>query len=241
MNLFTMSVLSASAALCGTAMAGFDTINCYFNGVGPGEGVSVSLNGNGISTTAGAFNWTRDGSNPGTLAGYTGNFQTFCIDLTQYISNGGPYAYSTFPAWQAPTSGAGNSPMGAAREAMMGRMFALYFNGLTSSSDYAGFQLAVWEIALDGDMNVATGMFQVNSASPGALVSAQLFLLGADPRRRVAGLRDRRPHRLAHRAAGPDHDPDARLGRPAGRGRACRVASSPRLNEFTPFVPGYRL
>jgi uncharacterized protein (TIGR03382 family) len=58
-------------------------------------------------------------------------------------------------------------------------MFSLYFNSLSSSADYAGFQLAVWEIALDGDMNLATGMFQLAGASPLATANAALFLAGA--------------------------------------------------------------
>src|SRR6185295_16939167 len=98
-------------------------------------------------------------------------------DLTQYISQGGPYAYTTFPAAIAPTSGAG--PMGAAREAQLGRMFALYYNSLSTPADYAGFQLAVWDIALDGDNNLLGGLFSVTGASVGALTNAATFIAGS--------------------------------------------------------------
>lgn len=177
MRLTTIALVSSTIFAAGTALAGVDSVNVYFNGVGPGEGVSVVFNGGGISTTAGAFNWTRDAGNPGTLAGFAPTFQTFCIDLTEYISQGGPYAYSTFPAAAAPTSGAG--PMGAAREAQLGRMFALYYNSLSTPDQYAGFQLAVWDIALDGDNNLLGGLFSVTGSSANAMANATAFIAGS--------------------------------------------------------------
>jgi hypothetical protein len=100
--------------------------------------------------------------------------------LTQFVSNGGNYAFETYAASSAPTSGAGGAGgMGAVRANQIARMYALFYNSLTTTAEFAGFQLAVWEIALDGDMNLGTGSFTLTSASAGATANAAAYLLGA--------------------------------------------------------------
>lgn len=172
----SLFVVSAVLVAAGSAVASADTVNATYTGVAPGEGVNLVLAGNPIGTTAGAFNWTRDLGNPGTLAGFSPTFTTFCIDLTQTVSPGTLYNMQTFPAASAPTSGAaGPGGMGAAREALLGRLFADHYNSLSSADQYAGFQLAVWEIVFDSGLDLSLGNFTA-TGSVSAMANANAYL-----------------------------------------------------------------
>lgn len=171
----TLAVLAVAAA-AGTSLA--DTINATFTGVSPGQSVGIRINGNNENTTAGGFNFIRDAANPGTLAGFAPTFQGFCIDLTEFVSNGHDYSWTSRPLANSPTSAAG--PMGAARAARLSRLFADRFNGLATASNqaqaYAAFQLAVWEIVNDDGLSLDDGPFRVTSAPDGTKALAQSWL-----------------------------------------------------------------
>jgi hypothetical protein len=170
--LATMTV----AALAGTTLA--DTINARFTGVSPGQTVSVRYDGHNMNTQAGVFNFLRSASNPGTLPGFAPTFQGFCIDLTESVSNGHDYSWSTYSLANAPTSDAG--AMGATRAARLGRLFANQYAALATAASqaqaYAAFQLAVWEIVHDSGLDLDHGNFKVNNAPSGTEALAQSWL-----------------------------------------------------------------
>ncbi len=166
----------AVAAFAGTSLA--DTVNATFTGVSPGQSVTMRLNGNNINTSAGAFNFLRSASSPGTLAGFAPTFQGFCIDLTEYVQVNHQYSWSTHALADSPTSSAG--PMGAANALAMGRLFATRFNGLATASNqaqaYAAFQIAVWEIVFDSGLDLNDGSLKCTSAPAGTIALAQSWL-----------------------------------------------------------------
>ena len=172
----TILTTLAVAAFAGTALA--DTINATFTGVSPGQGVSIRINGDNMNTQAGVFNFLRSASNPGTLPGFTPTFQGFCIDLTESVSNGHDYSWSTYSLANAPTSAAG--AMGATRAQRLGRLFANQYTSLAGAANqaqaYAAFQLAVWEIVSDDGLDLEHGAFRVTSAPSGTQALAQSWL-----------------------------------------------------------------
>ncbi|MFT3686730.1 MAG: Cys-Gln thioester bond-forming surface protein [Phycisphaerales bacterium] len=170
------AVAVAVATLAGSAFA--ETINGTFTGVSPGQSISIRFNGHNSNTSAGGFNFLRNAANPGTLSGFAPTFQGFCIDLTEYVSNGHSYQFQTFSLANSPTSDAG--PMGAARAARLGRLFADHYAGLASAANqaqaYAAFQIAVWEIVHDDGLNIYDGPFRVTDAPSGTRSLAQSWL-----------------------------------------------------------------
>ena len=175
MKIATLAAVTV-AALAGSAFA--DTVNAKFTGVSPGQTVTMRLDGHSFNTSAGAFNFLRKASDPGTLPGFAPTFQGFCIDLTEYVQVGHTYEWHTVSLGNAPTSDAG--PMGAANAARLGRLFANQYNGLATAANqsqaYAAFQLAVWEIVFDGDLNLSNGSLKCTSAPSGTISLAQSWL-----------------------------------------------------------------
>ncbi|HZW06839.1 MAG TPA: Cys-Gln thioester bond-forming surface protein [Phycisphaerales bacterium] len=171
-TLATITVL----ALAGTSLA--DTVNARFTGVSPGQSVTMRLDGHNINTQAGAYNFLRSASNPGTLAGFAPTFQGFCIDLTEYVQVGHTYQWHTVALGNAPTSDAG--PMGAANALRLGRLFANQYTGLATASNqaqaHAAFQIAVWEIVFDDGLDLAHGSLKATNAPAGTIALAQSWL-----------------------------------------------------------------
>ena len=171
----TLAALSV-AAIAGTSLA--DTINATFTGVSPGQSVTMRLNGNNINSSAGAFNFLRNASDPGTLAGFAPTFQGFCIDLTEYVQVGHDYSWTTHPVADSPTSNAG--PMGAVSAANLGRLFANRYTALASAANqnqaYAAFQIAVWEIVFDDGLDLSGGSLKCTNAPSGTIALAQSWL-----------------------------------------------------------------
>lgn len=167
----TLATLTV-AALAGTTFA--DTDNARFTGVSPGQSVTMRLDGNNINTSAGGFNFLRNASNPGTLAGFSPGFVGFCIDLTEYVQVGHDYSWTTHAVANSPTSDAG--PMGAANAQRLGRLFANHFNHLSSAQQFAAFQIAVWEIVFDEGVDLDHGSLKCTSAPSGTKALAQSWL-----------------------------------------------------------------
>jgi hypothetical protein len=174
MKRFTAAATILTFGLAGSAQAGF--VMATFNGVSPGQGVSFSTNGGGsfINTTAGMFNWTQTGGDydmPGSGAAFT----TFCIEVTQYISPGGSYAYDVVPLVLAPNS----APMGAGTAAMLSELFGRYYAGVDTADEAAAFQVAIWEVVNDADLSVSAGSFRIGTAAA-FVTSAQAMLSTLD-------------------------------------------------------------
>lgn len=175
-GLQAVAILGTTMAL--TSLSGADVITARFDEVAPGRGVSYSINSGGSfnGTQAGSFDWTRIG---GDYAGpgASGSFTTYCIELSQHISFGSTYDYTTRAADLSPVPGSG---MGADRAALLSELFGRYYVPQFSSNDEAGaFQVAIWEITHDDGLNLSAGLFQIEDQGSLSL-TAQSWLDALD-------------------------------------------------------------
>lgn len=132
------------------ARAGY--VTAEFLGVGPGLNVGYTLNGVHSNTSAGQFQWKTIASD----AGFSGQFHTFCIDLTQSISMGNTYTYNLVNIDLAPDPGTGtggsgvDGPMGLNKAQQLRELWNK-FHPLIGNDNLksAAFQIAVWDIVYD--------------------------------------------------------------------------------------------
>ncbi|MBX3379148.1 MAG: PEP-CTERM sorting domain-containing protein [Phycisphaeraceae bacterium] len=155
------------AGLAGAASGAY--IDAKFLGVAPGVQVWYSINNGALQTAyAGGFNFKRTGGS--TTDPFFGNvgdtFTTFCIDLQKTVSVNSTYGWDKTALPNAPTP-PGNSPypMGAAKAALLGELWARHHSGLSTNDQYGAFQMAVWEIVFEdltvNSLNVALGDFKI--------------------------------------------------------------------------------
>lgn len=151
-----------SAAQAGTVTANFTTDY--------GRQVHTSL-GN-VNTVK--FNWTRvDSPGPGVDSTIANTFNTYCVEITQHVSGGNDYTYNV-------VSGAahGYSPM---QEALLGRLWWSYFAGINSALESSAFQVAVWEIALDGGLDFAGGGLTIDAPADTLALAASYLASISNP------------------------------------------------------------
>lgn len=156
--LVCVGLLAASA---GPAMA--IDVQSTFNSVNPGIDCQITYGGGTVENTrAGQMNWTRVG---GTYAGLQGTYPAFCIEVTQNISYGGTYDYDVNALPTAPRPNGLGAPMGQAKADRIAELYGRHYSGLSSDSDYAAFQSAIWNIIYDNDNSIdnGAGSFFVNS------------------------------------------------------------------------------
>jgi hypothetical protein len=197
-SMTTLCVVLACGTLASMASA-VDTVRATFNNVAPNATCEFSTDFGGTfkGTLAGGMNWTRDNMNPGTYAGLQGDFQTFCIEVTQNVAFGGSYEYHVVNTENAPTVDPMFSlPMGAFKASQLSELFGRFYSGLTTGSDYGAFQMAVWEIVYEmGEtpLNVDNGRFQIRNAAPEqAMANAMLgALTGQGPTMNLLALTSR--------------------------------------------------
>ena len=160
MKLTTIGLVGiAVLVLNGTSMA----IDMTFDNI-QGQGVHYDYSGtrgSAISgnTTAGRFNWTVTSGE--TINGVTFNagdhFTTFCTELTQFISTGDEFTYSSVAVSSMPTVGQLGAPMGSFRAGLIQELFndhyATAVNGTLTEA--AAFQVAVWEIVYEDRLDDA--------------------------------------------------------------------------------------
>ena len=127
-----------------------------------GNGPPVTYNPNGGPSTtlnAGPFQWTQ-------TAPLNTNFPTavtsYCIDLDHFISKGNTYQYTAQSDLKlAPTIGNDLAKVSAINE-----LFDRNYNSsLTSSTNSAAFQLALWELVYDGasSKSLSAGRIRANN------------------------------------------------------------------------------
>lgn len=143
----------AGAAACATASAG--TVNLDFQGTGLNQSVRISDTSLGISNlnvAAGElkFKVLAGGTHPGFTVGQI--LFTYCTDISQGAADG---YLNIVPLSHAPSPG---SAMGADRAYMISLLYALkYADSKTSALKAAGFQLAVWEIVNEANIDFTQG------------------------------------------------------------------------------------
>ncbi|HEY1187186.1 MAG TPA: Cys-Gln thioester bond-forming surface protein, partial [Gemmata sp.] len=133
-------------ALIGLAIvaprASAETINLTLTN----SGTAVTYNpygGKSTTVNGGPFYWNQ--STP-LNTNYATEVTTYCIDLDQSISKGGTYTFTTQTDLKlAPTIGTD------AKASAITELFDRYYNSsLTSATNAAAFQLALWELVYDG-------------------------------------------------------------------------------------------
>jgi len=150
-----------------------------FNGFSNGSVGAAITGGSFPNVLAGQFQGFFDPAAEADGAGYEADdfLRFFCIDINQYAdTSANPYTRNI-------------GVPDATNAAQLARLFDLYYPNKTTGTYYAGgatnfgsfadaassaaFQLAVWEIWFDNDMNLSSGSFTANST---AAAQAQIEL-----------------------------------------------------------------
>jgi len=162
-------------ALGVSGVAAADTVQMKFVGTGLGRNVNVSVDGQSFDFFAGEL---RHHVSSGTGVGESilGHLVSFCIDLSQGVSN----EYSTFEIGDL--AGAPETdPMGPGAAGALRDLFGFAETHLASnpmSRDFAAaFQLSIWEVLEDFDgasrstLDIDTGAFSARKMNGSSLSS----------------------------------------------------------------------
>jgi hypothetical protein len=162
MKQFKRIQFSAFLVVAAAGVANASTLNATFNNVSPNDVVSLSLDGGSSynSYYAGVMDWTKTG---GDYAGVSGDFTTFCIEITEHVGFGGAYSFTMGDPSAGPTSFVGG--MGVAKAALLSELYGRYYNttNFSINDNAAAFQIAVWEIVNDADTSLSAGDFRVQN------------------------------------------------------------------------------
>lgn len=158
-----MFVVAAGIAAVAASTASADTVNVKFIGVGKGSNVKMTVGSTTMDVFAGQLQHQLSGAT-GSYSVLNGVKNTFCTDLTQYVSSN-TTAYTFVPVSAVPDS----APMGSAKAAAIQNMY----NGANgaqlasnASTDFAAaFQLAVWEVVTDYNSNLGPASISLTSGS----------------------------------------------------------------------------
>jgi hypothetical protein len=175
---FTLLATAAALSLATAAQADTITANCS-SVLTWNTPVSVSVNGGSSFSSAYAtqIRWTKTAST-GTLGNAIAtSFNTYCIQLSEdvYVPSTNNNYTVTQNIAAAPLPGSG---MGAAAADHLQALFGLQGATAIATNDQtisAAFQLAIWEIVGDSDLNLATGLFRA-AASSNIMSLAQSYL-----------------------------------------------------------------
>ncbi len=151
------------------AANGYSTVSISLQGYKSGDFWNVS---------AGEFKGYFDPTGEDATSGFEADdfFRFFCVDLKAY-ANGGPNPYDRYPG----VTGSGDND-NTKDAAELSRLFDLYYPNKNAGAFYSGgsttnfgdfgttlesaaFQLAVWNIWYDTDMDLANGTFRAGAGS----------------------------------------------------------------------------
>lgn len=158
-------ILFGVLALCGSAVPALaaDTVEMRFTGKGAGQDVKINYLGNAQNVFAGEiYQEVRNGTGFG--ANLSGHRTTWCIDLSQHVSN----QWSTFTlgdvAERPPVPSMGLAKERAIRE-MMSFSDGAVFRGDYNNDMATAFQLAVWEVITDYNPDSGLSSLDLNSGA----------------------------------------------------------------------------
>jgi hypothetical protein len=119
------------------------------------QSISLSLNGTPMSPATGGFAGTWN----------AGSIVYWCIELNQYFGFGG--SYSDYTA----------SIPNNALFSLLGQLFTeAYGDARSDATHSAAFQLAIWEIVYDGDLDLSAGGFKATGGNAATIAMAQGWL-----------------------------------------------------------------
>jgi hypothetical protein len=169
------ALVAALLALGVAAPVRADLVTATFSTVNPGEvvGISSTYGSNPEYGWAGVYNFVNAS---GSL---NGSFGGFCIDISQNIYGNQTVTFGVTTLDQAPVPGNGMGPL---RAKLIAELWANdHAQALTSDSNAAAFQIAIWEIINESNpnnLNVTTGNFQVTDSDTKTLTTANTWLAG---------------------------------------------------------------
>ena len=174
-----LPALVVAGCMTGSAKAELVTT---FIGTNPSQQVNVTAvkagDTRGFESPVGPFNFVVTSDTSGTGLGPT--FRSFCGDFFQDVAVGNQYTYTPVALADLPDV-AGN----ATKIAKLQELYDRFYDLATDATNGAGFQLAVWEILYDPDVNfLGSGNFVANGpGSPSGIAAGQAMLdIINDPR-----------------------------------------------------------
>ncbi len=155
-----VSLAVASAALlavsAGSAFAGADTLTGQYGGLNELQ-IGVNVNGSINSINMFTFNWDRTDlpAGPGVDTTIPDLFLGYCIELTQGVSGGTPHTYLVL------------DPAAAGLDATdilrLSRLWGSFANLVDSPVKAAAFQMSIYELILDTNVNLSADNFIVQN------------------------------------------------------------------------------
>ncbi|MDC0429476.1 hypothetical protein OAL71_02750 [Phycisphaerales bacterium] len=152
-----------------------DVMNLTFQNVSPGSNVTYSLDDGQTTrnTTAGVMNWD-------------GGYETFCVQLEEYVSGGSTYIYDVVDVAEVPDADPG--AMGAFRASLIEDLYARNYADIDTAVEAAAFQMSIWEIVHEvgtngndlvfSDLDLGSGMARFSTNANDVLGIASGFLSG---------------------------------------------------------------
>jgi hypothetical protein len=135
------------------------TVTSTFLGVTPAKSIKYSLDG-GLSyrgTAAGQMNWQRTGGTHD--GGPVGDYDSFCIELTQHVSTGKSYEFDVVDLSRA--SSPVGTGMGEEKAMLMRELWGRHHDKVHDADTAAAFQISLWEILYDPGLLLGDGDFRV--------------------------------------------------------------------------------
>jgi hypothetical protein len=156
-NLNAFVTVTALVALCGVSNAGLITAK-YTSNLSQSAKITGPYGYNNDNVNTVAFHWTRtDAAGPGVDSTVPVTFDTYCVDLSQSVRSNTNTTYQVVSMTDAGYS--------VARQNLLTQLWQTYKPGIDTAAESAAFQLAVWEIIYDTNMDTNSGTFKVNSST----------------------------------------------------------------------------
>ena len=159
MNKNTAIAVTILSAFGLASVAGAGTITAkYTSNLSQSANITASggvYNGN-VSTVA--YHWTRtDSAGSGVDSSVPVTFDTYCVDLSQSVHSNTNYTFQVISMADAGYS--------ALQRTLLTQLWGASKASIDTKEESAAFQLAVWEIVYDTNLNTSNGTFKVNSSS----------------------------------------------------------------------------
>ncbi len=156
MKRFTLVMGAMVVALGLFSQADAATVEADFLNVGPRQAVRIHNAGANHHVYTGVYNWQQTGGSYTDLVTDSNNkFQAFCIEIAQEV--GDPTTFDVMALENGPVPG---TPIGATRATYLSKLWGGFYDLIGSSNKLAAaFQLAVWEITHEAEVN---GTFNFN-------------------------------------------------------------------------------
>lgn len=156
-NLNAIVTVSAIVALASVSSAGMITAK-YTSNLSQSAKITGPYGYNDDSINTVAFHWTRtDSAGPGVDTTVPSTFDTYCVDIAQSVRSNTNTTYSVISMTDAGYS--------TTRQNQLTQLWGAYKAGIDTKEESAAFQLAIWEIIYDTNLNTNSGTFKVNSSS----------------------------------------------------------------------------